>query len=119
MKASELRIGNLISWISSGNIEKVMKIDINYVNIVSESDLKPIELTSEWLLKFEFNSIVSKKRNFCIDWSVKDKFEITEIHFNYFIYYVKNEEPIYVTNVHQLQNLYFAITGKELKLIEE
>ena len=32
MKASELRIGNLISWISSGNIENVIKIDINYIN---------------------------------------------------------------------------------------
>ncbi len=119
MKASELRIGNLISWISSGNIEKVIKIDINYINDVSESDLNPIQLTSEWLLKFEFNSIVSKKRNYCIDWSVKDKFEITEIHFNAFVYYGKNEEPIYVTSVNKLQNLYFALTGKELKLIEE
>jgi hypothetical protein len=119
MKASELRIGNIISWISSGNIENVIKIDINYINDVSESDLNPIELTSEWLLKFECNSIVSKKRNFCIDWRIGDKFEITEIHFNYFIYYVKNEDPIYVTSVHQLQNLYFALTGKELKLIEE
>ena len=118
MKASELRVGNLISWISSGNIEKVMKIDINYVNDVSESDLETIELTSEWLSKFGFNSIVSKKRNYCIDWSVKDKFEITEIHFNAFVYYGKNEEPIYVKSVNQLQNLYFALTGKELKLNE-
>jgi hypothetical protein len=73
MKASELRIGNLISWISSGNIEKVMKIDINYVNDVIESDLNPIELTPEWLLKFGFNSIVSKKINYCIDWRLVDK----------------------------------------------
>jgi len=118
MKASELRVGNLISWISTGDLEKVIKIEFKYVNDVIESDLNPIPLTSGWLLGFGFNSIVSKKRNYCIDWIIGDKFEITEVHFNDFVYYGKNEEPIYVTSVNQLQNLYFALTGKELKLNE-
>jgi len=118
MKASELMVGNLISWISTGDLEKVIKIEFKYVNDVIESDLNPIPLTSGWLLGFGFNSIVSKKRNYCIDWRIEDKFEITEVHFNDFVYYGKNEEPIYVTTVHKLQNIYFALTGKELKLNE-
>ena len=58
MKANELRIGNLIKWISSGDIEVVEDIDttkryhnVNHVNI---SDAVGIELTEEWLLKSGF-----------------------------------------------------------------
>lgn len=119
MKASELRIGNLISCNSSKDLKKVKKIEFKYVNNVSESNFKPMELNIQWLLKFGFNSIVSKKRNYCLDWSIRDKFQITEIYFNTFVYYGKNEEPLYIINVHQLQNLYYTLTCKELKLIEE
>ena len=116
MKASELRIGNLISWISSGDLEKVIKIEFKYVNDVSESDLNPIELTPEYLLKFGFKKGCKYSNDGytfpCGDFFFYDNlFDVLEGCGGRCISIVKS--------VHSLQNLYFALTGKELKLIEE
>ena len=98
MKASELRIGNLVDL--GNRIAKV--IEINHlacvvVDLEETQDtiedyerVKPIKLTEEWLLKF----------------GLKPNQYTKEIEFGYFKY------------VHQFQNLYFAIIGEELILKE-
>lgn len=95
MKVQELRIGNLVRF--DGNNVKIQSIDLGgYIGLsdiivfeqVHIDDLKPIELTKESLIRF---------RNDCGGW------------------FLGNEETdLQITSIHQLQNLYFAITGKEL-----
>ena len=115
MKTTELRIGNLISWISSENIEKVMKIDLKYVNEVSEKDLSPIPLTEEWLLKFGFE-------NQQIELDYPDKLLIISatVGGKYYFYLDDADGSTfglnYIQYVHQLQNLYFILTGTELEI---
>lgn len=75
--------------------------------------LKPIPLTEEWLLKFGFekqdNNWKTLNLNFAtIGWErlagITLSFEMESIYLPHIEY------------VHQLQNLYFALTNEELKL---
>jgi hypothetical protein len=112
MEAKELRIGNLFRFISTNSIEYVSDIKTNglktpVINNVSIKDTEPIPLTEEWLVKFGF---------------VKDKLEVGLYHFNdleiflpnYFTW--KTQFINNIKHVHQLQNLYFALTNEELTI---
>lgn len=115
MKANELRIGNLIFW--DGEIYEVKR---SFFDQYSDDEIKPIPLTEEWLLKFGFKE--TEKQTYeitdfkdCIDFCVsiyEDKVILT----------FWSDDPIYFRysemNVHQLQNLYFSLTGEELTLSE-
>ena len=116
MKASELRLGNFLQ--SDTNIIKivgVVKKDIYYYHnkknlyVLELNNFKPLPLTEEWLLKFGFEKYDTNKysiNHFYIR-KVGDEFE-TQIG-----------ECLYKTidYVHQLQNLYFALTKKELTIM--
>ena len=75
---------------------------------------KPILLTKEWLLKFRFNDkdTVHGWLAFGTDnlYLVGDESEM------YFGYNNNELELPKIKYVHQLQNLYFALTGEELKI---
>ena len=118
MNANELRVGNLIRWISTGEIDTVKDIAtagrkdaaINNVNI---SDCSGIELSEDWMERFGLMfdpdnriwSILTSIGNY--DYS----FEIFQIPQEEFFFF-KESEILYV---HQLQNLYFTLTGRELE----
>jgi hypothetical protein len=115
LRASELRIGNITT------LGVVSLIDQDVFRVVdSEGDsfkntwaeIKPIPITEEWLLKFGF--------------------EKTEWYFNSYRLVIGNNDYAILIDldgncevgdiitckiqyVHQLQNLYFALTGEELK----
>jgi hypothetical protein len=132
---NELRIGNSVFY--NGDINEIGVITeirqsfdplIQYVGINGRRDLyyrtkhiKPIPLTEEWLVKFGF------------EWSVRHQ-AYKKARFVYVIDFYK-EHPQYENSacflnrehrsgdclvcleyVHQLQNLYFALTGQELTL---
>jgi len=123
MKNTDLRIGNLV--LDRGN--KVLRIDywerhnmiaqeikvegIGEVHPLTEEIeyLQPIPITEEWLLKFGFeeqdrvfhNQIALYKGNEC---------------FNYNASFFEHDNFVSIEYVHQLQNLYFALTGEELIL---
>lgn len=119
MKASELRIGNYVKcecldfeedYIQLDNIHQ--KGTIKNDNPYSIVELKPIPLTEEWLIKFGFK-IYGKDDipNSPSDWNWG------KIGFNISLTY--ETKKVQYTNinleyVHQLQNLYFALTGQEL-----
>ena len=103
MKANELRIGNFydnngfVSVVSPNTIEEVWNAERSWV--------KPIPLTEEWLLKFGF--------------VIHEDGYITCPNGRQWILHLDNEFEfealnIIVIYVHQLQNLYFALTGEEL-----
>jgi len=121
MKASELRIGNFVTTIDDKIICTSVKgfygfaVNtgiITHNNSVNDFEyLKPISLTEEWLLKFGF------QKNGCYYIS-----EETNIEFyltNGKLYCELYGETIFnIENVHQLQNLYFSLSGEELTIIK-
>lgn len=106
MEATQFRIGNLVSWKGSG---KEFKITLQSLYEGANLDWKPIPITKEWLLRFGF------KENDMLGFSIKtDMYEYIE--FNSFLLCWVNEIKKSIKYVHQLQNIYFALTQKELKL---
>ena len=106
MEAKELRIGNLVY--EKGKVKEMYSISNN--NAKDYSNMKPIPLTEEWLLKFGFNKISG--------WDdykgwIKDDVELECDCYGFdFINYLDKG----VDYVHQLQNLYFALTNNELTI---
>ena len=114
MKTNELRIGNLVNYL--GNTTKVNSIsgtDKFYIatyssGIFHESNFEPIPLTEEWLLKFGF-----EQREFSFD---KGSFFLSKRTGKDGFLYQAHTNRFQVKHVHQLQNLYFALTNQELTL---
>lgn len=128
MRANELMIGNYLKYkkghlckavsISSNNIIDVKGLKDSYINgTYNTRDLQPIPLTEEWLLKFGFYQDADKSYLFNKMAIFLDK----RFKFNL---YLQTEETsskwfeigLRVKHVHQLQNLYHALTGEELKI---
>ena len=116
MKASDLRIGNLVYNV----LKEVITVDSIRdagVNGYSIETIKPIPLTEEWLLKFGFDkyrtdkAINYKKGLLRFTFANKGVFKGKNFLMIANIINYKN-----INHVHQLQNLYFALTGEELKL---
>ena len=141
MKANELRIGNYVKGVSDNYTDRenklgeyifpvavigkdFVKLDIGFDALESYenrpiisyllSDLKPIPLTEEWLLKFgfelDYESHWSSTQEFLLLEQLGDSYiKLCDGHFH---------DSIEMKFVHQLQNLYFALTGEELKIKE-
>lgn len=114
MKGSELRIGNYLERSVGNNTWdefKVRPIDIYRLNEGTSwlIEHRQIPLTEEWLLKFGFETDNIEWWNGLISIGIyKDGLffcPTEEIH-------VRIGKKIQY--VHQLQNLYFALTGEEL-----
>jgi len=125
MKTTELRIGNYfhheetlvdVSIIHRTHFYCESIDGISHGNSFQEN-FQPIPLTEEWLLKFGFN----KEEN-AFYYPYKAIF-IT-INLGKYPYiglcrkedYALTDEFEYIKYVHQLQNLYFALTGNELEI---
>ena len=120
MKIKDLRIGNLIYEIvdspknpSEKELFEVASIDSctgtlhdGEGTITQIEYCQPITITEDWLLKFGFlkrSSTCFSKGNFLINTS----FDVG---------WRSNWIGLRINNVHQLQNVYFAMTGNELIL---
>jgi hypothetical protein len=108
MKATELRIGNAVECEG-----KIYYIDCGE-RIDNAENYNPIPLTEEWILKFGFGK--SKQPNGHIFYGNRafgmrmTKHPNRDDIFHLFGY----ESTVVIKHVHQLQNLYFALIGKEL-----
>jgi hypothetical protein len=129
MKANELRIGNYLNDTEVGSKEsfKVMIGDIAeiYDHTDCSENYEPILLTKDWLIKFGF-TFVNETRH----WYILFKREGSPEDMIFFIgfdkimkYWFGIQNPVMdtvaintVKYVHQLQNIYFALTGEELIL---
>jgi hypothetical protein len=131
MKASELRIGNLVDL--GNRIAKVIEIGQLACVVVDLEETQdtiedyertnPIPITEEWLLNFGFED-----KKTCFNLSRK---EILGHDFGDFAVSKYDDTQMkvwrghkyigvcHVQYVHQLQNLYFALTGEELTLKSE
>jgi len=116
MKATELRIGNLVTI--DGNVVEIYEVTHGVIEIAngvepySINDIEPIPLTEEWLVKLKN------------DGSFKLRFIKSIAAFEVQRKYVgieSGEEWIFISNVryvHEWQNLHFALTGEELQADE-
>lgn len=113
MTAQELRIGN---YVLTG-LNSVLKIE----GVISEGNtggylletLKPIPITEDWLIKLGFEQVYKSiyHSTYYFD------------RLSYYIWYENGNQyatfegaQVEVKNIHQLQNLYFALKGKELTI---
>jgi hypothetical protein len=122
MKASDFRIGNLINYKIVDNLDsrkewfEVSEIDHDDLRVLvikhkMNQDYQSIILTEEWLLKFGFKETKEDKK---IKWFVKNRLEIVIGEVNFIVY--DHLVLKHIKYIHQLQNLHFALTGKELKI---
>lgn len=116
-QAHEHRIGNLI--LSNTIIDTVNIDTLDYLLNYTNSDaVQPIPITEEWLLKFGFE--VVRPLTFAIKIPKgENKLELIE-HPNEYTVIIHGEFGMVrlpmIKYIHDLQNLFFALTHKELEL---
>jgi len=122
LEAKELRIGNYLQTKTGDltcvtDIEAVNAFDGMYIFWCygySESQIEPIELTEDWLLRLGFKKTPTK---YYIG-------ELNELHNRLLDLVLCTDKNVIsyqdylhpILYVHQLQNLYFALTNNELTL---
>lgn len=146
MKVTELRIGNLVRlnfnsyhelevdgylndnnniWIvkrieDDGDISIYNKIE-NLFEFERNENIEPITLTEEWLIRLSFSVITQNSAGKRYGYVINGIFssDLT------FVYWTTTKlkgrffrSDLELKHVHQLQNLYFALTNKELKLCQ-
>jgi hypothetical protein len=132
LKATEIRIGNLFIEENSKKIIEVIGLEKNRIVFsgffLDKWQAKPIPLAEEsiGLFKNFSHTFISRFRKEITFSTRKDNictFKQKIQHINLFcdfrrnIFYIKyGSKKIYIKNVHQLQNLYFTLTGEELTL---
>lgn len=131
MKVQDLKIGN---WVQFRHTETPVLITLgDFVREYKEEhleDYEPIPLTEEWLVKFGFekNEFNSEKYGYGVEYVLEtngvDGF-ILVYQDDFSIGILGRKEDFGISpnidlfrNVHQLQNLYFALTGQELQTDE-
>ena len=127
MKASELRIGNLIYWNIPNKMERKIVHEVSAIinptlhtcpislGILDEDGYVGIPLTEEWLLKFGFEN-----QQIELDYPDKLLINSATVGGKYYFYLDDTDGSTFYLNyiqyVHQLQNLYFILTGTELEI---
>ena len=140
VSVTELRIGNLVeldnkeSWLSFANLPMIVteidsKLSQKEKEIWNKSDgtislkykyetfnqfsqfIKPIPLTEEWLLKFGY-----EKDGEFFDNETRLNFWTNKNTFNGILADWADKTIGEVKYIHQLQNLYYALTGSELQI---
>ena len=123
MKTNELRIGNYVNI--EGDVVKVKEIyekgihytSDEYESYATEDFIQPIELTEEILVKIGFEKFVKSFRmelSGCrLDYFIDKTLYIYKKHTNCCL--IKDLE-IKCEYIHQLQNSFFLLTGKELEV---
>jgi hypothetical protein len=132
MKAEELRLGNLVLCNTSiGFVNTIVSVcNLSSDEIVccykptkqfifcKDALFEPIPLTEEWLFKFGFKK---NHQNYTIE--AVDYFNSVKKDGEGWIYsYDESDACCYelrsINSIHQLQNLYFALTDEELTFID-
>ena len=120
MEAKDLRIGNLIQdcfgkvYVINGVTKKdncvtdfsdtvLVNNDVGVFKLRTDG-IEPIRLTDEWLMNFGFTG------------GGKNAIKLIKINDFYYECLVNRSLGVDIKYVHQLQNLYYALTGFDLSL---
>ena len=127
MKANELRIGNYIKLMFNYEDYELLQVTSDELVDVDKkrADYEPIPLTEEWLYKFGFKDIEKSDNDYItytdsnhdyylqLDVRRRDgKYTILDNSFDD----LRDFSMVDISYVHQLQNIYFVLTGEELTL---
>lgn len=130
MEARELRIENFVNrrgrvYTVKGLKEQNLELYFtsgHYLSYVEYSEINPTPLTEEWLLKLGFNKEY-KKGYIGIDFGNTDFVLSTPDNEDnntgkYAWFFRQGRVPMFkpIDFVHELQNLYHALTGEELEI---
>ena len=122
MKTTELRVGNYIEDCFDVKRYEVRQLDLedfsamlNYRNSSHPNTYRAVKLNDEWIKSFGFENIKTQDKFFTKDNTIgistaDDKFRFIQGNF---VYQIILRELEYV---HELQNLYYSITGVELSV---
>lgn len=120
MQANECRIGNWVEFKKKQSYDYTTLTGSSFEGSYIENTFKPIKLTEEWLLKFgfekDFNNLNGRWQFFIS----KDGSNVIIEKFNeqWIFIWELNFVGRPIGFVHELQNIYFALTGKELTYIK-
>ncbi len=131
MKAEEVKYKNLVEY--DGRIFEIHMIAEEFpalntdefgIGVVDWNNIKPIPLTEEWLIRFGFNtwkgwlcldafSPGHPSQRFDLYWSKEDGFNCKsryqgDVELGY--------KMRHIEHVHELQNLFYSLTGEQLTL---
>ena len=106
MEAKELRIGN---WVYP-DMSYPDPVKVCSKDFINTEHLNPIPLTEEWLLKFDGNCTIMKGYPIYF----LNPFNIEFYEFKC-LFYIGNRS-VKIKHVHELQNLYYALTNQELTI---
>lgn len=131
MESKELRIGNLYMERCTKTVIEVIEITKEAVYFSGEFrgnwQAEPIPLTEEWLLKFGFECVHKANEHYQIQ-NPKGYKDLHKIHIfktigdSWHLAFSDTTTdkdytpPCHFQNIHQLQNLYKALTGEELEI---
>jgi hypothetical protein len=138
MKAESLRIGNWVEYFGKnkqidgiksmstkeGYAVEIISTDVHgnsireYTPLDSQS-LKPIPLTEEWVLRFGFEIKEDPESVFYsiyFDGLTNGSVEIGRTKGCSFYYFENINFITQIKHVHEMQNIFHALTGEELKL---
>ena len=109
MKANELRVGNYVMFHndihSLSSIGQWMHTDKS-IDEIPLDEVKPIILTEQWMINLGFTKFS------------KITFELNGIRIGIngdSFLFLCNQKWVHVFYVHQIQNIYFILTGEELQ----
>lgn len=126
INVTELRVGNIVLYTQDNDELPVLKIDGDSKTIcldlllglnmdVNEQDIQPIPLTPEWLERCGFEKVTKGIGLSVLDGYVKISSLFTGMPLTLDI--DGNRMPLHgIKYLHQLQNLYFALTDEELQI---
>lgn len=124
MKTTELRIGNMLycrNTVDVAIVELIHKKHFDcrddYGMFTPNGKYEPIPLTEEWLLKLGFEK--DEYNNQKAYYYTFNGFKLNVINGSLVIdnpNQLASAKNIKIEHVHQLQNLYFALTGEELEV---
>lgn len=130
IKANELRVGNLIKGNTGPETVRMIlghegyrdnpEIHVIYKHLIGVeenmnqynlAEINPLPITVDWLMKFGF--LVDVKKAYIVHNEIGNIFQLNRVGDTFEFTW----GGITVKSVHHLQNLYFNLINKELKLI--
>jgi len=120
MKANELRLGNFIKRANKRKYHKdYYAVRPSHLSGNTLCLFEPVPITEEWLLKFGFNHdeyhpiyetlLIYENDNFSLHANLNNGVD-------FYFYGYDHEASFEMKYIHELQNLYFALTKTELEI---
>lgn len=115
---NEIRIGNFIQLKNEDYITTVEPSTFS-LGVMVNVNYEPVPITQEWLLKFGFEKLIDNEFTLRYDLKKDPRFDYFFPKHNLKTFGLRFQGITLfdeIKYIHQLQNLYFLLTAKELKL---